>query len=109
MLLIAVSPAKETTPAHSGGQKTAKTGDEKLHLDRPVYATALYGSSSSRPLDAEVGHLLQEIKRCRQAGLPDPEMPIHPDDIHINVYTGEIRYVTLFGPRDEPPPDLNSP
>jgi hypothetical protein len=80
MLLIAVSPAKETTPAHSGGQKTAKTGDEKLHLDRPVYATALYGSSSSRPLDAEVGHLLQEIKRCRQAGLPDPEMPIHPDD-----------------------------
>ena len=45
----------------------------------------------------------QEIKRCRQAGLPDPEMPVHPDDIHINFYTGEIRYVTLFGPRDEPP------
>ena len=45
----------------------------------------------------------QEIKRCRQAGLPDPEMPVDPDDIHINFYTGEIRYVTLFGPRDEPP------
>ena len=51
----------------------------------------------------------QEIKRCRQAGLPDPEMPFHPDEIQINFYTGEIRYVTLFGPRDEPPPELGLP
>jgi len=51
----------------------------------------------------------QEIKRCRQAGLPDPEMPFHPDEIQINFYTGEIRYVTLFGPRDEPPPEASFP
>lgn len=36
-------------------------------------------------------HWTREIERCRKAGLPIPEPLPHPDDIIINMRTGEVR------------------
>lgn len=40
----------------------------------------------------------REIDRCRKSGLPEPTPVPHPDDIHIDMYTGKIR---VAGPRSE--------
>ncbi len=34
-----------------------------------------------------------ELKRLDGLGLPHPELPFHPDDVHINGFTGEVRII----------------
>ena len=34
----------------------------------------------------------KEIERCRKVGLPEPDLCPHPDQIHINVATGEVHF-----------------
>lgn len=41
-------------------------------------------------------HWDAEIERCRRLGLPDPQPVPHPDDIVLNVDTGDVKF---FGPK----------
>jgi hypothetical protein len=34
-----------------------------------------------------------ELKRLDGLGLPHPELPFHPDDVHIDGFTGEVRII----------------
>lgn len=38
-------------------------------------------------------HWDEEIERCRRLGLPEPQPVPHPDDIIINVNTGEVKFL----------------
>jgi hypothetical protein len=62
----------------TGYGKTSPLARPGTWLGQIITGLVSFGSIEYPDLRRKV---VQEIQRCRQVGLPDPEMPIHPNEI----------------------------
>jgi hypothetical protein len=68
---------------------------QKLFLDLYSQSGTRERERDERILDGIIDYKLkaeQELKRCKALGEEPPDLPIHPDDIQIDMETGEITY-----------------
>jgi hypothetical protein len=68
---------------------------QKLFLDLYALSEASERERDGRILDVIIDYKLKaerELERCKVTGEKPPDLPIHPDYIHIDMETGEITY-----------------
>jgi hypothetical protein len=71
---------------------------QKLFLDLYSQSEASERERDGRALDTIIDYKLKaerELERCKAIGEEPPDLPMHPDDIQIDMETGEI---TITGP-----------
>lgn len=77
--------------ALKGNRFVQKTLTELIaKVERDHYHLKMDGFGSAVEYKHKWG---QEIERCRKAGLPEPTPLPHPDDMILDVTTGDVRYV----------------
>jgi hypothetical protein len=68
---------------------------QKLFLDLYALSQASERARDERILDGFIDYKVKaerELERCKATGEKPPDLPIHPDDIQIDMETGEITY-----------------
>jgi hypothetical protein len=68
---------------------------QKLFLDLYALSEASERKRDERILDVIIDYKVKaerELERCKVTGEKPPDLPIHPDDIQIDMETGEITY-----------------